>query len=190
MTSTEDPGTDPSRGSQRLEPGPSAPPAPGRLVSRVLPLSEALDPLDLAGDDGFVWRSAAGTLVGTGVTARIPVGTGPGRIERAAETVATLLDAAEVEDPEASGLTPAAVGALPFHPDNPGELVVPSVLLRTDAEGRTWAVLTEPEPFDPPPADALLARLRAAAGRGRDPAWPRARRLDGGGLWTTDSARF
>ena len=96
MTSTEDPGTDPSRGSQRLEPGPSAPPAPGRLVSRVLPLTEALDPLDLAGDDGFVWRSAAGTLVGTGVTARIPVGTGLGRIERAAETVAALLDAAAV----------------------------------------------------------------------------------------------
>jgi isochorismate synthase len=204
MTSTEDPGTDPSRGSQRLEPGPSAPQAPSRLVSRVIPLTEALDPLDLAGDDGFVWRSAAGTLVGTGVAARISVGTGPGRIERAAETVAALLDAAEVEDHDRSGLTPAAVGALPFHPANPGELVVPSLLLRTDAEGRTWAVLTEPGPFDPPSAADLLARLRAASGRGRGSAWPAARRVDGPwpaghgvdgtwpaggkGLWTTSSA--
>jgi menaquinone-specific isochorismate synthase len=189
MTSIEDPGTGPSRGSQRLEPGPSAPQAPGRLVSRVVPLAEALDPLDLAGDDGFVWRSAAATLAGTGVAARVPVGTGPGRIERAAETVATLLAATEVDDPDGSGLTPAAVGALPFHPANPGELVVPSLLLRTDPAGRTWAVLTGPGPFAAPSADALVGRLLAAAASGRGPAWPPARRVDGGGLWTADSAQ-
>ena len=190
MTSFEDPGTGPSRGSQRLDPGPSAPQAPGRLVSRVVPLAEPLDPLDLAGEDGFVWRSADSTLVGTGVAARIAVATGPGRIERAAGTVATLLEAAEVVDPDGSGLTPAAVGALPFHPASPGELVVPSVLLRTDPEGRTWAVLTEPGPFEAPSADELVARLRAAAASGRGPAWPPARRVDGGGLWTNDSAHI
>jgi menaquinone-specific isochorismate synthase len=171
-----DPGPEPTRGSQRLEPGPSARQAPGRLVSRVILLAEGLDPLDLVGDDGFVWRSAAGTLVGTGAAARVPVGTGPGRIERAAEAVATILEATEVED-DASGLGPAAVGALPFHPANPGELVVPSLLLRTDPEGRTWAVLTEPGPFDPPPAADLLARLRASMRD--DVRWPAARRLDG-----------
>ena len=185
MTSIEDPGTGPSRGSHRLEPGPSASPAPGRLASRVVPLAEPLDPLDLAGEDGFVWRSAAGTLVGTGVAARVPVGTGPGRIERAAERVATLLAATEVRDPDGSGLTPAAVGALPFHPANPGELVVPSVLLRTDPEGRTWAVVTEPGEFETPSPDELVGRLRAATARGR--AWPAARRLDAEGLWTTNS---
>jgi menaquinone-specific isochorismate synthase len=185
MTSIEDPGTGPSRGSHRLEPGPSAPAVPGRLASRVVHLAEPLDPLDLAGEDGFVWRSAAGTLVGTGVAARVPVGTGPGRIERAAETVATLLAAAEVDDPDGSGLTPAAVGALPFHPANPGELVVPSVLLRTDPEGRTWAVVTEPGEFEAPSADELIGRLRAATARSR--AWPAARRLDAEGLWTTNS---
>jgi isochorismate synthase len=180
MTSIEDPGTGPSRGSQRLEPGPSAPQAPGRLVSRVLPLTEALDPLDLAGDDGFVWRSPTATLVGTGVTARVPVGTGPGRIERAAETAAALLAAVEVEDPDGSGLSPAAVGALPFHPANPGELVVPSVLLRTDPAGGVWAVLTGPGPFEPASAADLLGTRRAATTRGRG--WPAARRVDRGGL--------
>ena len=185
MTSIEDPGTGPSRGSQRFEPGPSAPQAPGRLVSRVVPLAEPLDPLDLAGEDGFVWRSAAGTLVGTGVAARVPVGTGPGRIERAAETVATLLAAAEVDDPDGGGLTLAAVGALPFHPANPGELVVPSVLLRTDPEGRTWAVLTEPGEFEAPSAGELVRR-RAATRAAR---WPRARRLDTQGLWTGAGTR-
>jgi isochorismate synthase len=185
MTSTADPGPEPTRGSQRLEPGPSAPQAPGRLVSRVIPLADELDPLDLVGDDGFVWRSAAGTLVGTGVAARVPVGTGPGRIERAAEVVATILEAAEVED-DSSGLGPAAVGALPFHPANPGELVVPSVLLRTDPQGRTWAVLTGEGPFDPPSAADLLARLRATTRA--DARWPAARRLDWDGLDTWRAA--
>jgi isochorismate synthase len=164
MTSTEDPGTE-------------VPPGSGSLHSRVVRLDDGLDPLALAGEDGFVWRSPAGTLVGTGATARVPVGTGPGRIERAAEAVATLLAAVRVEDPDGTGLGPAAVGALPFHPATPGQLVVPALLLRTDPAGRTWAVLSEPGPFDPPTPAGLLAQLRATAARDRR--WPPARRLDG-----------
>ena len=154
-------------------------PAP-RLHSRVVLLGHGLDPLGLAGPDGFFWRSDAGTLVGAGRAARVPVGTGPGRIERAAETVATMLEAAEVADPDGAGLGPAAVGALPFHPATRGALVVPALLLRTGADGRTWAVLTEPGPFDPPPAADLLARLRTTAARGHP--WPAARRVSGLGL--------
>ncbi|HWD45448.1 MAG TPA: isochorismate synthase [Actinomycetota bacterium] len=178
MTSTEDPGAEVPPGSERPEPGP--------LSSRVVGLGDGLEPLDLAGEDGFAWRSVAVSLVGAGTAARIPVGTGPGRIERAAEAVAGLLGAARVEDPERSGLGPAAVGALPFSPASPGRLVVPSLLLRTGPDGRTWAVLTGPGPLDPPPAADLLARLRATAAAGDRP-WPAARRLDGpGGRWTTD----
>jgi menaquinone-specific isochorismate synthase len=189
MTSTEDPGAKAPQGSERPEPGPSARHRPAgaagrspgttpelRLHSRVVTLDDGLDPLELAAEDGFVWHAPAGTLVGGGVAARVPVGTGPGRIERAAEAVAGLLEAAEVTDPDDTGLAPAAVGALPFHPATPGELVVPSLLLRTDAAGRTRAVLTRPAPFDPPDAADLVARLRAAAPAA---AWPAARRLDG-----------
>jgi menaquinone-specific isochorismate synthase len=164
MTSTEDPGTEVPSGS-------------GSLHSRVIRLDDGLDPLALAGEDGFVWRSPAGTLVGTGAAAGVPVGTGPGRIERAAEAVAALLAAVRVEDPDGTGLGPAAVGALPFHPATPGELVVPALLLRTDPPGRTWAVLTRPGPSDPPTPADLLAHLRATAAR--DHRWPPARRLDG-----------
>jgi menaquinone-specific isochorismate synthase len=167
MTSTEDPGTDPSQGSERLEPGP--------LFSRVVRLDDGLDPLGEAGDDGFVWHSPGGALVGLGAAARVPVGTGPGRVERAGETVASLLEAAEVADPDRTGLGPAAVGALPFHPATPGELVVPALLLRTDPDGRTWAVLTEPAPFAPPGPGELVGRLRGSAA---DAPWPVARRLD------------
>jgi menaquinone-specific isochorismate synthase len=181
MTSTEDPGAEVPPGSERPEPGP--------LVSRVVGLGDGLEPLDLAGEDGFAWHSPAVSLVGAGSAARIPVGTGPGRIERAAEAVARLLEGVQVEDPEHSGLGPAAVGALPFSPASPGQLVVPSLLMRTTPDGRTWAVLTGPRPVDPPPAADLLARLRATAAAGNRP-WPAARRMDGpwptgGGVWTT-----
>jgi menaquinone-specific isochorismate synthase len=101
-----------------------------------------------------------------------------------------LLGAAQVEDPENSGLGPAAVGALPFSPANVGELVVPALLLRAGPDGRAWAVLTGLRPVDPPDPTDLLARLRATAAAVDHP-WPAAGRLDGpwptgGGVWTTD----
>jgi len=147
---------------------------PSRLWSRVVGLGHGLDPLDLVGQAGFVWIGPAGALVGAGVAARIPVGTGAGRIERAAEAVAALLG--EVEADGAGGLGPAAVGSLPFHQAAPGELVVPALLLRTDRDGETWATVTTATPADPPSAAGLLARLRAAAAGDRT--WPAARRLD------------
>jgi len=209
MTSKEDPGPAPPRGSDA---GPPSGADVARLFSKVVDLGDGIDPLDLAGDDGFVWRSPGGALVGIGQAARVPVGTGPGRIERAAEAVAALLDAVEVDDAGGTGLGPAAVGALPFHPATPGELVVPALLLRTDPDGRTWAIVTEPAPFAPPGAADLRIRLRAGAPRAHR--WPAARRLDGpwptvgtpptergsaptggvqaptgGGLWTAGSHR-
>ena len=182
----EDPGRGAPPGSDSGPParprpaGHSPGPREARLVSRVVALGGGLDPLDLAGEDGFAWCSPGGALVGTGLAARIPVGTGPGRIERAAETVAALLDAAQVDDPGGTGLGPAAVGALPFHPATPGQLVVPSLLVRTDPTGRAWAILTGPGPFDPPPAADLLAQLRSGAAGDRT--WPRAHRLDTPGV--------
>jgi len=182
----EDPGRGAPPGSDSGPParprpaGHSPGPREARLVSRVVALGGGLDPLDLAGEDGFVWCSPGGALAGTGLAARIPVGTGPGRIERAAETVAALLDAVEVDDPGGTGLGPAAVGALPFHPATPGQLVVPSLLVRTDPTGRAWAILTGPGPFDPPPAADLLAQLRSGAAGDRT--WPRAHRLDTPGV--------
>ena len=198
----EDPGPPVAPGSRPgppTRPRPAGPPSgPGegpvaRLFSRVVRLPDGLDPLALAGDHGFVWCAPTGALVGTGEAARVPVATGPGRIERAAERVAALLEAAEVEDPDGTGLGPAAVGALPFHPGTPGELMVPELLVRIDAEGRGWAVLTGPAPAEVASAAALVARLGAEAAAG-DRQWPRAHRLDdparldGGGLWTADAA--
>jgi menaquinone-specific isochorismate synthase len=181
------PGGPPAGTAARRDPRPAGPTRgtrqdrPPRLVSRVVRLPDGLDPLALAGDHGFVWCAPTGALVGTGQAARIPVATGPGRIERAAEAVAGLLEAAEMSDPEDAGVGPAAVGALPFHPGTPGELVVPELLVRIDAEGRGWAVLTGPAPVDPPSAADLVARLRTDAAAGDHRPWPHADRLDGPG---------
>jgi menaquinone-specific isochorismate synthase len=184
-----------SRPGPPTRPQPAGPPSgtrPGRaprLFSRVVRLPDGLDPLALTGDHGFVWCSAGGALLGTGQAAHVPVATGPGRIERAAEKVAALLEAAEVSDPEGAGVGPAAVGALPFHPGTPGELVVPELLVRIDGEGRAWAVLTGPARPAAVSAADLVARLHADAAAGDRP-WPRAHRLDDGGLWTTAATSF
>jgi menaquinone-specific isochorismate synthase len=165
---------DRGRASPRLSTAPGPAPAagrPGRLWSRVVGLGGGLDPLSLAGGAGFVWIGPGGALVGVGVAARIPVGTGAGRIERAAEAAATLLGGIETD----GGPGPAAVGSLPFHPGAPGELVVPELLVRCDRDGGTWVTVTGPTPAAPPSAADLLARLRAAD---EDRAWPAARRLD------------
>jgi len=157
-----------------------------RLRSRTVRLDPPVDPFDLAGETGFVWSGPGGELVGTVTAARILVGTGGDRVERAAEAAAALLAGAEVDDPAGAGLGPVAAGALPFSPDAPGELHVPALLLRRDPAGATWVTATAPAPAAPPPAAELLARLRELADREarrvpeRDGArrWPAARRLD------------
>jgi menaquinone-specific isochorismate synthase len=160
-----------------LPPGGTGPSPPvgrsSRLRSRTVRLDPPVDPFALAGEAGFAWSGPGGTLTGAGVAARIPVGTGAGRVERAAEAAAALLGGAEVDDPDGSGLGPLAVGALPFWAGAPGELVVPALLLRRDADGAAWATATAPAPAGPPPVAELLGRLRARAAarpaEGEDP---------------------
>jgi len=54
-----------------------------RLRSRTVRLDPPVDPFDLAGETGFVWSGPGGELVGTVTAARILVGTGGDRVERA-----------------------------------------------------------------------------------------------------------
>jgi menaquinone-specific isochorismate synthase len=184
--------------SSALPPGGTGPaPRSGRfprLRSRTVRLDPPVDPFALAGETGFAWSGPGGTLIGDGVAARIPAGTGGDRVERAAEAAAAVLGGAEVDDPEGTGLGPLAVGALPFWTGSPGELVVPALLLRRDAAGTAWATATAPAPAGPRPVAELLGLLRArAAARPAEreapsPAerdapsgarrWPAARRLD------------
>jgi menaquinone-specific isochorismate synthase len=143
-----------------------ASPPSARLHSRVTRLGRALDLLDVAGEDGFVWRSDGCELVGTGAAARVRLGNGRERLGQAADQVAELLGGAEVADPDGSGLGPLAVGAVPFDEHTPGELVVPALLLRRGPDGTVWAVTTAAG--DPPARSTSLPDLAGGDGR-----WPR-----------------
>jgi menaquinone-specific isochorismate synthase len=114
------------------------------LVSRTRPLAEAPDLLAALGPDGFAWLHDGSGLATSGVAARIRVGRGADRFRAAADDVAELLAAVEVEDPlRAPGTGPVAVGALPFHAGVEGELVVPAVVVGC-AHGRAWVTETAP----------------------------------------------
>jgi menaquinone-specific isochorismate synthase len=152
------------------------------LRSRTVRLDPEVDPLELAGATGFAWSAPSGALAGLGAAARVPVGTGAGRIERAAEAVAALLATAEVDDPDGSGLGPVAVGALPFHAGSPGELVVPALLVRRGPDGLGW-VTTSAHGTAPPQAAELLARLRPNPAGGV-PETPGSSGVAGGVRWS------
>jgi menaquinone-specific isochorismate synthase len=135
----------------------AGPAAPARLHSRVVRVGRPLDLLDAAGEAGFVWCSDACELVGTGEAARVQLGRGRERLGQAADRVAELLGAAQVDDPEGSGLGPVAVAAVPFDDRAPGQLAVPALLLRRGSDGATWAVATAAgRAPQPPDLDALV----------------------------------
>jgi len=122
--------------------------------SRALAAGEVQDLLDVIGLDGFAWLKAGAGFVTAGVAARLPVGAGPGRFERAATAVSEALRSIAVDGPSpigesGPGVGPIAVGALPFDDRTPGSLVVPAIVVVRRADGRGW--ITTTGPFQAPP---------------------------------------
>ena len=100
-----------------------------RAVSR--PLHEVIDrPVDLndvARGDGYLFVRDGVGFAGRGVAARVAV-------DEAVDFLAAI-----AHDDRAGGVNgPIALGALPFRPDADAELVVPSVVVGKDADGRQW----------------------------------------------------
>jgi menaquinone-specific isochorismate synthase len=108
---------------------------PDPLLSRTHRLAPDVEPdlLTWGGDDATVFLATDHALAGRGSAHRI----GPAPREELAAEVARALGAVSVVgDHEAPPLV--AVGALPFDPAAPGELGVPTVLVRRDTEGQWW----------------------------------------------------
>jgi len=132
-------------------------PLPARLraVTReVDPPSDALGGFD---PHGFAWLHHGTRLVTTGVAARL----GPAE-------AAAVLAGIEADDPLGlPGTGAIAVGALPFDPDAPGELVVPA-RVHGVRDGRAW--VTEIGAGEPSHAVAIAppTRFHVAAPRTRD----------------------
>ncbi len=128
------------------------------LTSRTCPLDSGIDDLlSRLGPDGFAWLRNGCGFVTAGVAARIPVGPGAGRFERAAADLAAFFGTIEIDDAlGVPGTGPLAVGAIPFSDSMPGELVVPAMVVGRSADGSAW--ITETEPVHAP------ATASAAAG--------------------------
>ena len=124
------------------------------LTSRTRPFAGGHDDL-LAhlGPGGFTWLRNGSGFVTAGVAARIPVGPGSGRFERASLELGRFFGTIDVDDPLGlPGTGPLAVGALPFADSSPGELVVPALVVGRDAGGMVWRTETTPVAAPPTPA--------------------------------------
>jgi menaquinone-specific isochorismate synthase len=129
------------------------------LVARTVALDGVVDLADVAGDDGVLFESADGVgLAGRGVAARVKVCLGDGS---ASEEVSTQLGAIGFDGTR----PPLAIGALPFSRSEHGEMVVPAILVRREADGSFWLTVTASEP-GPALEDALEnIRRRVVSGR-------------------------
>jgi menaquinone-specific isochorismate synthase len=85
----------------------------------------ALDLNDLAGGDGYLFVRNAVGLAGRGRAATVAV------------DEATAFLASIEHDTAIEGLSPVALGCVPFLPGSPADLVVPHVLVRKHADGST-----------------------------------------------------
>ncbi|HEY6532244.1 MAG TPA: hypothetical protein VIY72_08070, partial [Acidimicrobiales bacterium] len=129
------------------------------LSARTRPLPLDPDLLAVAGDDGALFVHEGVGLAGVGVAARIRVPRLGGRSD--ADAVADALGAITVDDAVGlPGSGPVAMGALPFDPVAPGELVVPAVIVGRDEDGTRWVTTIAPGDAHPDDGaiDALLAR--------------------------------
>jgi menaquinone-specific isochorismate synthase len=118
------------------------------LTSRTRLLEAAVDPLTGFDPSGFAWLRHGAGLATAGVAARLRVS-----VDDAAEQASAVLSAIDSDDPLGlPGTGPIVVGALPFAPGRPGELVVPSVVTGRTPDGRSWITETGPAPTPARPA--------------------------------------
>ena len=140
------------------------------LVARTRPLDSDPDLLAVAGDDGVVFVHDRTGLAGVGVAARVALPRSGGRAD--ADAAAVVLGAIGVDDTVAlPGSGPVALGALPFTPTAPAELVVPRIVVGRADDGTRWVTTIATADDEPSTAevDAVVARgLAGAVGFARD----------------------
>lgn len=144
-----------------------------------VPLEHELDLNDVARGDGYLFVRDGVGFAGRGIAARVPV-----------DDAVAFLAGIDHDDRVGGTNGPIALGALPFLPDAPAELIVPAVLVGKDDRGRAWVTridgADEPlaSPAEPTPVAASwtirpgidVDRYLAAVATARDAV--RARRID------------
>jgi menaquinone-specific isochorismate synthase len=111
------------------------------------PVDGELDLNDVAGGDGYLFVRDGVGFAGRGVAARVPV-----------DEAVSFLASIDHDDRVGDTPGPIALGAIPFLPGSPAELVVPELIVGKDATGRTWQTTVGPPHTDGASHDALGAR--------------------------------
>ncbi len=120
-----------------------------RLVATTKLMRPTRPLLDELGSDGFAWLRDGAGFVTSGEAARVHPG----------EADAVLASIEHDDELRMPGSRPVAVGALPFHPDEAAELVVPARVVGRAPDGTTWLTevhapgVADPVPGDPEPAE-------------------------------------
>lgn len=112
------------------------------------PLERDVDLNDVARGDGYLFVREGVGFAGRGVAARVPI-----------DDAVAFLAAIEHDDRVGATNGPIAIGAVPFLPGSPAELVVPAVVIGKDAAGRAWVTRIDgsDEPLTPMAAPTPVA---------------------------------
>lgn len=122
---------------------------------------------DIAGDDGVLFVRDGVGMAGRGVALRVPADEAVAvlaGIEHRDETTGAgagdgpvLGSAADSTAPgDRSAVLPRALGALPYRPGAPAELIVPELLVVKAADGRCWTTTVTVDGTPGPEVSALL----------------------------------
>jgi len=132
-------------------------PAPTQLRAVTREVAPGDDVLDGFDPNGFAWLHHRTRLVTSGVAVRV-----------AADDAGAALESIATDDPVGlPGTGALAVGALPFDPDAPGELVIPARITGV-LDGRAWVTEIGPSRRDLGGAVVPPTRFTVAAPRSRD----------------------
>lgn len=106
------------------------------MKTRCVRLQAQVDPLAIGVATGMLWSRAGLVMAGVGVGERLAVDRPTG-----GETVqARLTDMVAFDEVDRPGSGAVAFGAFPFDRDEPGELIVPRVVVAEYGEGHRWMI--------------------------------------------------
>ncbi len=117
-----------------------------------------LDPISVGARSGLLWARTGFAVAGVGEAVRLPLAR-PSGAGVAQQALAALLARDDVQQP---GTGPLAFAALAFDPSEPGQLIVPELVMGVSAEGTKWLTIAHEEGSGEPDVDAALARLHVA----------------------------
>ena len=112
------------------------------------PLPTAVDLNDVARGDGYLFVRSGVGYAGRGVA------------YSGADDIVATLQSIDHQD-HVGGVSPVALGVIPFAPGSPGQFVIPAMTVGKDGDGRQWVTIID-DGQDPPDDFDIFASLAQA----------------------------